>query len=510
MSIKILLAGPGTGKTTKIKEIIQNHGNPTKFLVISFTNATVNDLQKNLLGIGVPEKNCMTLHSFAVKYNIDKSRHLLLSPEESTLKKIEKGAKISFEKLCDFLSATTFDQMIYRFVEYAKNNPLYLENELEDFDSIIIDEYQDFNHNEQNLIDILINKINTSYILGDDDQCIYDFKDASSDKIISIHKSQNNEVISHEHICYRCPDKIVEHGTHLIKNNSKRVEKEWSKSGRVGTLEHFQLNNSEEVAEHIYQKLVELKFENSLILTPVAFAVEPVIKKLQENNIKFSNFFIDKIPAELIEKSWEIKSIFGNFNYLNLTLLGYKKLSNRKKFYECLKNQFDKGQDCSNLIQVLNAKIPDNLKDNQKSIEDFLSDDYYSDILELYKKAKGESLNEKLENIFREIEQEKEESIRIMSIHKSKGLGESNVFIVGLNEGVLPRDREKNDNIEAQRRLFFVGITRAKNSLFLYSNLEIEGKYANKVNKSSFKWNIRKKSLYGKTSTFVNELKLNE
>lgn len=80
--MKILLAGPGTGKTTNIKEIITQNGGGTRFLILSFTNATVNELQNKLKDSGISEKNCMTLHKFAVKYNHDKSRHILLNSEE--------------------------------------------------------------------------------------------------------------------------------------------------------------------------------------------------------------------------------------------------------------------------------------------------------------------------------------------------------------------------------------------------------------------------------------------
>ena len=96
-----------------------------------------------------------------------------------------------------------------------------------------------------------------------------------------------------------------------------------------------------------------------------------------------------------------------------------------------------------------------------------------------------------------------------MSIHKSKGLGADYVFIVGLNEGIIPNKKQGNDTIESQRRLFYVGITRTKKQLYLYSNIQIEGKYANKVNKSDFKYDFKSKKCIGRASSFISELKLN-
>lgn len=506
--MKILLAGPGTGKTANIKKIIKDHGDGSKFLILSFTNATIKDLHKKLKDLKVTDENCMTLHKFAVKYNHDKSRHVLLIKEIEELETISKGTGIEFGKLCDSLSCTTFDQMIARFVEYAKSNPVYLKEKLTPYDALIVDEYQDFNPNEQALIDLLIAQIKTTYLLGDDDQCIYDFKDASSDKIISFYEDATNEKIPHDHICYRCPDIVVTHATNLISQNKKRVEKKWDKSNKTGELKYTQLRSFEEVADAIYNEVSKLKDDSVLILTPVEFALPPLVKKFEENNIDYSNYFKDKVPADLITKSWEVRSLFGKFKYLNLVLLGYLKLTNRKKFYELLKQHFDKGTDYDALLKLLDSKLPDSIKGNNKDLDTFLSDDYYKEVLDLFKKSKGTTEDEKLEALFKEIEEEEEKKIKIMSIHKSKGLGAKHVFMIGLNEGILPNQKRGNDTIESQRRLFYVGMTRTEEQLFLFSNVNLEGRYVNTVNKSDFRYDFREKIWKGKASTFISELQL--
>ena len=95
-----------------------------------------------------------------------------------------------------------------------------------------------------------------------------------------------------------------------------------------------------------------------------------------------------------------------------------------------------------------------------------------------------------------------------MSIHKSKGLGADYVFIVGLIEGILPNKQRGNDSIESQRRRFYVGMTRAKKQLYLYSNFHVEGRHVNKVNKKDFKYVYKSRMYEGKASTFITELKL--
>lgn len=506
--MKILLAGPGTGKTTNIKNIISEHGDGTKFLVLSFTNATVKDLQSSLLSQGITNNNCMTLHKFAVKYNHDKSRHVLLPKEIDILRKIERRTKIDFEKLCDLLKCTTFDQMIERFVVFSRANPEYLKQKIESYDSLIVDEYQDFNPSEQKLIDILIEKIQNAYILGDDDQCIYDFKDASSDKIISFYKNPINEIISHEHKCYRCPDKVVEHATYLIQNNKKRILKKLDKAGNAGEIEYCQLKNFDEVAINILNKISSINKGDILILSPVRFAVEPLIKRFEEQNIEFTNFFNLKIPDELIMNSWIVKILFGNYKYLNLILLGYSKLKVREKFYKIIKKHFDNGIDFNELFELLIRKLPNEVVNNELSLSDFLSQEKYSEMGLLFNKSNGKSDEERLENMFREIDEMEEKNIKIMSIHKSKGLGADYVFMIGLNEGILPNKKKGNDSIESQRRLFYVGMTRTKKGLFLYSNVQIEGKYANTVNKDDFMYDCKNRVWNGRSSSFISELKL--
>lgn len=509
--MKILLAGPGTGKTTKIKSIIREKGDGLNVLILSFTNATVKDLLESLSDIGVSNNNCMTLHKFAVKYNHDRSRHILIPKEVEVLEKISKGSGIDFFDLCNFLNCTTFDQMIDRFVSFAKSNKEYLRENLTGFDSMIIDEYQDFNPHEQALIDVLVEAIQDVYILGDDDQCIYDFKNASSEKLINLHNNGNNEQIDHEHCCYRCPDIVVHHASKLIKKNLNRVDKKWEKTGKVGILTYRQLHAIDDVAQYILDEILKIngngQDESILILSPVKFVTEKVADKITDSGINFINCFTGNIPEEFINKAWKLRILFGDYKYLNLVLMGYGVLPNRKKFYEIIKRHYDKGFDFDELYNYLSDRLQIEIK-NGYGIEEYLNEDDFISLLELYNNSKGDTDTEKLENLFRAIEEAEDEKIKIMSIHKSKGLGADHVFLIGLNEGIIPNKKKGNDSIEAQRRLFYVGMTRAKKNLHLISNLEIDGKYARTVNFEDFKYNYRSKSYLGKASTFIEELEL--
>lgn len=513
--MKILLAGPGTGKTTKIQELVDRLGGGDRCLVLSFTNATVNDLLQSLSSKGISEGNCMTLHKFAVKYNHDISRHTLFPEEEFILKHVAEQIGMSFSDLCDYLHATTFDQMIDRFVLFAKANDTYLEEKLVQFKYLIVDEYQDFNPHEQSLIDLLLPYFSDSIILGDDDQCIYDFKDASNEKIINLFNDPSSEKIDHEHKCFRCPDKVVEHATNLIVNNKQRVDKKWLKSGKEGHLIYVQKQGLEEAADYVLKNVKRIQ-ENDpdasiFVLAPVGFVYEPIIEKFLTEGIDFEDARASRIDLALLEKTWEVKSLFGAHKYLNLLLLGYRKLTTRKPLYELLASHLRTGLNYDELFEKLSKKLPTDVLGQYSGLSEMLSLDIYNEVKLLYDNADGNTEEEKLERLFlRKDEIDPANKIRIMSIHKSKGLGAEYVFIVGLTEGILPNKKDGIDSIESQRRLFYVGMTRAKKCLCLVSVLKIPGKFANRVNKADFHFDYKKRLWNGRASRFIDELKLKD
>ncbi len=510
--MKILLAGPGTGKTTKIGEIIDGFGDGQSCIVLSFTNATIKDLLKDLASKGVSQDNCMTLHKFAVKYNHDFSRHVLERPEEEILMKISKATGITFPELCDPLRATTFEQMIERFVTFAQSNETYLQEILKPFNYLIVDEYQDFNPGEQALVDVLLPYFNEAIILGDDDQCIYGFKDASSEKIIELFEDDTHEKIQHEHKCYRCPDKVVEYASNLIKNNTQRVDKDWLKNGNEGEVLYTQVEDISSAAEHVVRNIQEIQAQDSnasiFVLSPIGFISEPVKQALSNAEIEFENSDAPKVTKELIEKSWEVKALFGEHTYLNLLFLAYRNLTARKPLYELVTSHLRSGLNSDELLKLVAKKLPPEMS-GLSSLEEMLALENYADIKELYENAEGKTDAEKLENLFiKKEESQEEKKVKCMSIHKSKGLGAEYVFILGLTEGILPNQKQGSDSIEAQRRLLFVGMTRAKKWLSLVAILRMPGSLAHRLNMEDFKFDYKKRLYTGRASRFIEELNL--
>lgn len=121
--MKLLLAGPGTGKTTKVKSIIaQDFPDAKKINVISFTNATVIDLIESFNQN--PNIICSTLHSFALKPNHLPELHIIDNKIEfKILLSLSNKLEIYFSTFCEFVKCITFDGMITSCVGFFKANP---------------------------------------------------------------------------------------------------------------------------------------------------------------------------------------------------------------------------------------------------------------------------------------------------------------------------------------------------------------------------------------------------
>src|SRR3972149_2135107 len=253
VNTKILVAGPGTGKTRKIKEIFASYGSTAKVLILSFTNATVLDLLGEFKKCNLPidGESCLTLHKFALKINHLLNFHILNDREKDILLDLAKRLEVTPQILMESLSTITFDMMIDSSADFIKNNVLYAHEKIGELDLLIIDEYQDFNARERKFIQTISQYAKSTFILGDDDQCIYGFKDADVDGIISAYNNTQTERVPHDNVCYRCPDDIVKACNKLIRNNKTRIDKELKISNKSGEVLLEQLADETNMASFL-------------------------------------------------------------------------------------------------------------------------------------------------------------------------------------------------------------------------------------------------------------------
>ncbi|MDB5200152.1 MAG: helicase [Chitinophagaceae bacterium] len=514
--MKILLAGPGTGKTTKIKSIIaQDYANAEKIKVLSFTNATVNDLTESFNNHG--NVSCSTLHGFALGLNHLPELHILIKPEEDIILSLSTKVDIEFSAVCEIIKCITFNAMISQCVSFVAANPAYAKDKIGNLDLLLVDEFQDFNPDEQKLVLLTSALAGETIILGDDDQSIYGFKDADPDGIIKLYKDGTIEKIPHENICYRCPDTIVDFCVKLLSKNKNRIEKEWNKSNKAGDLIIHQFMSQDENDNHIIKRIKEIKAADAeasiLILSPVGFAVETLKTKFAAQEIAINDCWSEGYDKNVLCKIWILNAVFcsNKLAFIIFILKHYSHFSKARlirTIKQRLENDFDENTLIREIIDL--GYLPQPFADyitNPPTIDDFfLAHPDFEFAKEFVENEDIEGSISKLVSKVNPKKEFKKGEINLMSIHKSKGLQADYVFISGLVSGILPNETKGLDTIEAQRRLLFVGLTRALKELTLTSTVEWDGKHVNKVDKSQFEYKFWTKKWRGKTSKFIQEI----
>ena len=515
--MRILLASPGTGKTTKIKSIIDSeYSQASNILVLSFTNATINDLTISFRDY--KNVRCHTLHQYALIINHLPKNHILNDPEIKNLNRFAGKVSIDFHTLCQQLQCMTFDMMIESSIEFIKDNPAYADEKIGKIDLLVIDEFQDFNELERNLVFLISEYSEQTIILGDDDQSIYDFKNADPEALIALYNDESSEKIEHEHICYRCPDNVVNSCSSLISKNEIRVLKEWNRSNKQGELTVLQANGQSKVCQFILETISEIRRngneETFIILSHVRIASNAIIASLLESGIEIVNFWKPKVNKYQMYLIWWLRAIYSRHRLLNLIFILCEHRQLTPKLIFEFKEYFKDTSKLQGLIDLILSykcmatyqvliKTPPSFEELVAGYPEFKIFEEYIDT---------DNIKESTSDIMRRINeptQFEKAKINIMSIHKSKGLQADNVFILGLTEGLLPNRSQGTDTIEAQRRLLYVGMTRAQKRLWLISNVywktsDILGSMADKTH---FKFHGRE-NMYGKISSFINEMKL--
>lgn len=517
--MKILLAGPGTGKTTKVKSIINDSYKDSNVQVISFTNATINDLNEDFKDY--KNVNCATLHSYALLLNHLDNAQILNDEEIKILKKLSEKVDIDFDTLCNLFNCITFDNMIKSCNDFVKNNPVYANDKIGQLDLLIVDEFQDFNPDEQALVHIISQFASDTIILGDDDQSIYSFKDADPEGIINLYNKDDIEKIPHENICYRCPDSIVDACMKLITHNKKRINKIWGKSNKEGDLYIIQTKNQYDTNVTVLRNIKDIRAKDNdgsiLILSPVGFAAKPFIPMLIENGFEPNDCWNKKIDIEELKLIWLLRALYTENQILNLILYSQTiKLFSKPKFISGIKEHLEKDANSKEFKEFVLGYLKLSEEFNKYFIKppelNEIKEKFpeYSRIIEFIDPI---DINKSLNNIFKTINPKtefKKGRINLMSIHKSKGLQAEYVFIVGLVSGILPNVTYGLDTIEAQRRLLFVGMSRALKELFIISNTYWKAEYIHKVDKSQFQYahwiKGPVKKYAGKISAFISEI----
>jgi len=482
---KLILGGPGTGKTFLFKNIVEDLPENSIILVTTFINNLAEDLEKRLSKISNRRIEVRTLHSFCNSL-LRKIHQYEYFPElpiiirhdavllDSAFKEkdfsrtffnLEKEEETKFYlSRSKYYNCVGHHDVIYRTFSHLNQN----EGAIPQYSQVIIDEYQDFNLLESSLIELIVQK-NKIIIAGDDDQALYRFKSASPEFIRKLYQDQQFKNLFLP-FCRRCTSVLIEAADAFIFNAKKRgllknrIEKEFkcywpdrfldSKKYSSIFLGKFSADSvvSKYIRERVFSIIKEEEIQPSekdepefLIVGPprISHYLQGVNESLTKDKRVDSNIF-------KIEFKKESKSLSINEGY-----------------------EFIKKNEESNLgwriIMYKNPVDPSLEKDKKiirktlegKSIADLLPERYMNKHKERANSISLEEVKSTEDSLSKKIK------IKLTTYLSAKGLSANHVFVLGLENGVFPKDPDNISNDEACQ--FLVLLTRARKSLSLLS-----------------------------------------
>ena len=424
-----------------------------------------------------------------------------------------RGIYREYERQRKSMLKIDFDDMLVACCDLFTSRPDILKLWQQKFRYILVDEFQDINQVQYDVIRMLAAPENNLFVVGDDDQAIYGFRGADSRLMLGFKEDfpGAGEVVLATN--YRSTGNIVNNSLKVIRNNEKRFEKELRAAKNRGECLHVQeLKDPNEEAQYIadqIEKRVEegVAAEEIAVLFRVHTDIRPLAEELIERHIPFQmrehlpnlyNHFIAKdIQAYFrLAEGERNRSDFLAVMNRPKRYIGRDSLSGNEVSFEVMRNFYcDKDWMMDRIdqfewdVKMLARMAPyAAIQYIRKRIgyDDFLKDYAYTH------KIERSDLNEVLAELeeaarpfttigewFRHIREytetlklkerrrnENQEGVRLMTLHASKGLEFDTVFLAEANEGKIPYSKAKTDReIEEERRLFYVGMTRAKEVL---------------------------------------------
>ena len=419
----------------------------------------------------------------------------------------------NYERHRKELKKIDFDDMLVLCYELFRSRPDVLAQWQKKFRYVLIDEFQDINRIQYDVIRMLAQPENNLFVVGDDDQAIYGFRGADSELMLGFGKDFPDAKQILLGMNYRSTANIVQNSLNLIENNVERYSKKLEANREGGSCLHIQeVKDPVEEAEYVLEEIQKckengIKEEEIAILFRVHTDARAVVEAMVERKIPFQ--MKEHLPN--IYEHFIAKDIMAYFRlatgkrrrqdflqvmnrpkrYLGRDSVSGSQVSfeDMRKFY-CDKDwMIDRIDQFEWDVKMLMKMAPyAAIQYIRKRIgyDDFLKEyafthqinrsDLNEVLAEIEEAAKAFS---SVEEWFAHVEEytetlkvkEKERNrprpgVRLMTIHASKGLEFKQVFLIAANEGRIPYQKAKTDKeIEEERRLFYVAMTRAKDFL---------------------------------------------
>ncbi len=577
----LILAGPGSGKTrvltNKIAYLLESKkALPIQVLAITFTNKAAKEMKERLyqlIGKDVNEVQLSTFHSFGLRIirenylelglnktftildesdsislirrilkdqNIDEKlvnpkyiKNKISSAKNNLIDnieydkyskgKVEEIVSTVYKKYQDALLASSsvdFDDLLYIPVKLFRMNKKILDQYVELFRYIYIDEYQDTNEAQYILTKMIASKYNNITVVGDESQNIYSWRGANFRNILNFERDYKNVKTILLEQNYRSTKTIINAANDVIKNNKEKKEKNlWTENDDGQKIVYIRSRNENDevirVIDEINNLRKEIELKDMALLYRTNAQSRTIEKHFLERNIPYKI-----IGAYAYYNRKEIKDLLAYLNLLNnqkddISLLrcintprrgiGKKTIdelevnakhnscslfdaieSGKENEFKKMINSIIEKKDKLSLTELVeliltNTGLIEELK-KENTIESLAKIENLNEFKSITKEFESTTGNISLEDFLAEIsllsdvEESKEQknAVSLMTMHSAKGLEFEVVFILGLEEDVFPHFNSfmETDDLEEERRLFYVAITRSKRYLYLLNAKE--------------------------------------
>lgn len=415
-----------------------------------------------------------------------------------------------------------FDDLSVTIINLFKENDLIRNKYTSLFKYALVDEFQDCDELQVEFLK-LINRNNFLFAVGDEDQCIYSFRGSKPEYMVSFNEIFEDGKKLYLSVNYRSNENIVDGSKKVIKYNKSRNDKEILSNKKTNGIIKFSLPydekmEGEEIADIIESSNYEL--EENAILYRTNMESRSIIDTFTRRKIPFIlldkgyNFFEHFICKDLLaylrlsiniyDRDSFLHIINKPFRYVSKSNLEYvRKYVEEKSPFDILIEKKDtppyqakKINDLKNDILYLNKVSLGS------AIQIILSDLGYMDYLKEYCERYKQSIEDlediieefkssiigiktildlliHVEDVKKKLEENKDvkKGVILSTIHGVKGMEFKNVFLINANEETIPHKSSMDTNIEEERRIFYVGITRAIDNLYLFSTKTQRGRF---------------------------------
>ena len=439
----LITAGPGSGKTTVLTRRIAYLINLKKVsaencLAITFTRRAAQEMRDRLKILLAEKSSSVNIHTFhslclsILKENCEKAgldkNFGVISEQEKALYDVVPENLIEFDDLITFT------------VKLFENYPEVREFYQEKFKMVFVDEHQDIDENQYKLIKLLVHENGNICVIGDSNQAIYGFRGGSAKFFDNFKNDYKDVEIVHLKNNYRSNEGIVNASNQII--SSYDIISRYDRPQEKITIHTAPTDRAE--AEFIVSGIENLIGGHSF------FSIDSSRSSGDKDDLSFSDFAI------LYRTSSQLKPIL---EALERSGMPFVKLSD---------DMLCDKKSVRDLLKGLKDDIPvvEQLEGASGEIEDYILN--YLKNIALNCGSKAEFIHEV--SLLRESDtlDSRADRISLMTLHASKGLEFRCVFIAGLENGIIPLYKaQTQDEIEEERRLLYVGMTRAKDRLFL-------------------------------------------